>query len=86
LKAKSLFLPSHLPPLQGAGALLHSFKFLVMKKYTLFLIVRVEVETSTDNLFKAITELESQTSYEIGSTENVKVLETQILETVIPNS
>lgn len=57
-----------------------------MKKYTLFLIVRVEVETSTDNLFKAITELESQTSYEIGSTENVKVLETQILETVIPNS
>lgn len=57
-----------------------------MKKYTLFLIVRVEVETSTDNLFKAITELESQTSYEIGSTENVRVLETQILETVIPNS
>ncbi|MET4141686.1 MULTISPECIES: hypothetical protein [unclassified Pedobacter] len=57
-----------------------------MKKYTLFLVVRVEVETTADNLFKAITELESQTSYKIGSTENVKVLETQILETVIPNS
>lgn len=57
-----------------------------MKKYTLFLVVRVEVETTADNLFKAITELERQTSYKIGSTENVKVLETQILETVIPNS
>ncbi|MBB5645761.1 hypothetical protein [Pedobacter cryoconitis] len=57
-----------------------------MKKYTLFLVVRVEVETTADNLFKAITELESQTSYKIGSTENVRVLETQILETVIPNS
>lgn len=57
-----------------------------MKKYTLFLVVRVEVETTADNLFKAITELESQTSYKIGSTENLKVLETQILETVIPNS
>jgi len=56
-----------------------------MKKYTLILVVRVEVETGIDSLFKTIAELETETNYTIGSTENVTVLETEILETVVPN-
>lgn len=53
-----------------------------MKKYHLYIIIRVEVE-STLSLFSAIQELEQNADYSIGSTENVKVIETQIMETDI---
>lgn len=56
-----------------------------MKKYQLFLTIRVEVESKLDTLSATVRELEQQTDYRIGSTENVLVLETEILRTEIFN-
>jgi hypothetical protein len=53
-----------------------------MKRYHLYIIIRLEVE-STLSLFGAVQELEQNADYSIGSTENVKVIETQIMETNI---
>ena len=53
-----------------------------MKRHHLYIIIRIEVE-STLSLFATIQELEQNTDYSIGSTENVKVIETQIMETNI---
>jgi len=52
-----------------------------MKKVHLTLSIRVEAETKLESLSDAIQELEQQTDYQIGSTENVKVLDTEILKT-----
>ena len=53
-----------------------------MKRHHLYIIIRIEVE-STLSLIGTIQELEQNTDYSIGSTENVKVIETQIMETNI---
>ncbi|WP_448103500.1 hypothetical protein [Pedobacter panaciterrae] len=52
-----------------------------MRTIHLILSIRVEAESKLDSLSDAIQELEQQTNYRIGSTENVKVLETEILKT-----
>jgi hypothetical protein len=49
-------------------------------KDTLYLFIKVVVETSYPNIHDAIDELQTQTNYSIGSTSNVKVLETEIIE------
>jgi len=49
-------------------------------KDTLFLFIKVVVETTHSNINDAIEELQTETDYSIGSTENVKVLETEIIE------
>ncbi|MEJ5996242.1 hypothetical protein WG904_17565 [Pedobacter sp. Du54] len=56
-----------------------------MKKHHLILSIRVDVETAL-SLFETIAELETETDYLIGSTANVTVTETEILETKLPNS
>lgn len=56
-----------------------------MKNYSLILTIRVEVASEL-SLSKAMQELEQETDYHIGNTANVKVLETEILESFIPNS
>ncbi len=56
-----------------------------MKKYHLILTIRVEVESAL-SLFDAIRELETETKYSIGSTDNVKITETEILESQLPNT
>jgi len=49
-----------------------------MKTYTLMLTIRDEVSSSL-SLSKSVQEMETETNYSIGSTENVEVLETQIV-------
>ncbi|RKR80082.1 hypothetical protein BDD43_0175 [Mucilaginibacter gracilis] len=49
-------------------------------KDTLFLFIKVVVETTHLNIHTAIDELQTETDYHIGSTPNVKVLETEIIE------
>lgn len=49
------------------------------------LTIRVEVSSSL-NLSKAVQEMETETNYSIGSTENVEGLETQILKSFVPNA
>jgi len=56
-----------------------------MKTYSLIFTIRVEV-ASPLTLAEAVQELETQTDYSIGSTENVTVLETEILESFIPGA
>jgi hypothetical protein len=49
-------------------------------KDTLYLFIKVVVETTYRNIHDAIDELQTETDYSIGSTPNVKVLETEIIE------
>jgi hypothetical protein len=49
-------------------------------KDTLYLFIKVVVETTYTNIHDAIDELQTETDYSIGSTENVTVLETEIIE------
>jgi hypothetical protein len=49
-------------------------------KDTLYLFIKVVVETNYPNIHDAINELQSETDYSIGSTLHVKVLETEIIE------
>jgi hypothetical protein len=49
-------------------------------KDTLYLFIKVVVETTYPNIHDAIDELQTETDYSIGSTPNVKVLETKIIE------
>lgn len=56
-----------------------------MKKHLLTLSIRVEVESKLNSLSKTIQEFEQETTYSIGSTENVAVLETEILRTEVFN-
>ncbi|SDL66825.1 hypothetical protein SAMN04487898_12270 [Pedobacter sp. ok626] len=52
-----------------------------MKNHILYIIVRVEVESKTDSLMETVAEFEQETKYSFDSTENVKVLETELLAT-----
>ncbi|WP_165503523.1 hypothetical protein [Pedobacter hiemivivus] len=52
-----------------------------MKSQILYIIVRVEVESKTDCLMETVAEIEGETNYSFESTENVKVLETELLAT-----
>lgn len=45
---------------------------------TIFLLVKIK--TSYQNIHDAIAELQTETDYTIGSTENVQVIETQIID------
>lgn len=56
-----------------------------MKKYHIILSIRVDVQTAL-SLLETIKELENETTYHIGSTKNVVVLDTEILKSVLPNS
>lgn len=49
-------------------------------KDTLYLFIKVVVETTHPNIHDAIEELQTETNYSIGSTENVQVLKTEIIE------
>ena len=51
-----------------------------MKNHILYILIRVEVEGKTD-LMETVTEFERETNYNFDSTENVKVLETELLAT-----
>ncbi|MEN0052317.1 MAG: hypothetical protein AAGC65_01545 [Mucilaginibacter sp.] len=46
---------------------------------TIFLLVKAKIKTSYQNIHDAIAELQTKTVYHIGSTRNVKVLETKII-------
>lgn len=52
-----------------------------MKNHILYILVRVEVESKTDSLMETVAEFERETNYSFDSTENVKVLETELLAT-----
>ncbi len=49
-------------------------------KDTIFLFIKVVIQTKHRNIQDAMQELETETQYTIGSTENVEVLETEIIE------
>ena len=49
-------------------------------KDTIFLFIKVVIQTKHQNIQDAMEELETQTQYTIGSTENVEVLETEIIK------
>ena len=50
-----------------------------MMKDTVFLFIKVVIRTKYQHIQDAMKELETQTQYTIGSTENVEVLETEII-------
>lgn len=52
-----------------------------MKNHILYIIVRVEVESKADSLIETVAEFEQETKYSFDNTENVKVLETELLAT-----
>ena len=49
-------------------------------KDTIFLFIKVVIQTKHRNIQDAMKELETETQYTIGSTENVEVLETEIIK------
>ena len=49
-------------------------------KDTIFLFIKVVIQTRHRNIQDAMKELETETQYAIGSTANVEVLETEIIE------
>ena len=49
-------------------------------KDTVFLFIKVVIQTKHQYIRDAIKELETQAKYTIGSTENVEVLETEIIK------
>ena len=49
-------------------------------KDTVFLFIKVVIQTKHQHIQDAMKELETQTQYTIGSTENVEVLETEIIK------
>jgi hypothetical protein len=49
-------------------------------KDTIFLFIKVVIQTKHQNIQDAMKELEAQTQYFIGSTENVEVMETEIIK------
>lgn len=46
----------------------------------IFLLIKVTVRTSYKDFHDAVKELQSKTEYQIGSTKNVKVLKSEILQ------
>jgi len=51
-----------------------------MRTDTVFLFIKVVIQTKYQHIQDAMKELENQTQYSIGSTENVEVLETEIIK------
>jgi hypothetical protein len=49
-------------------------------KDTVFLFIKVVIETTHSNIHDAIEELQNETVYSVSSTKNVKVLETKIMD------
>jgi len=49
-------------------------------KDTVFLFIKVTIQTSHQSIRDAIKELETETVYSISSTKNVQVLETEIIK------
>lgn len=49
-------------------------------KDTVFLFFKVVIQTSHTAIRDAVKELETETTYFIGSTKNVQVLETEIIK------
>lgn len=49
-------------------------------KDTIFLFFKVVIQTSHNSIRDAVKELETETTYFIGSTKNVQVLETEIIK------
>jgi len=47
---------------------------------TLFLLIKVTVKTPYKHIHNAISELQRETDYHIGSTKNVEVIKTEIME------
>jgi hypothetical protein len=47
---------------------------------TIFLLVKVTIKTAHKNIHDAIQELQTKTTYHIGSTKNVEVLKTEFME------
>lgn len=47
---------------------------------TIYLLVKVKIRTSYKIIHDAIAELQTETDYHIGSTPNVEVLRTEIVE------
>ena len=47
---------------------------------TVYLLIKVKIKTGLINIHDAIEELQTQTSYSIGSTEHVEVIDTEIME------
>lgn len=47
---------------------------------TIFLLVKVTVKTTHNSIHHAISELQSKTDLNVGSTKNVKVLKTEIMQ------
>jgi len=47
---------------------------------TIFLLVKVRIKTSYQNIHDSIAELQTETDYHIGSTPHVEVLKTEIIE------
>lgn len=54
-----------------------------MKNHTLYITVRVDVVTSLKTLPETIREFEQNTDYGFSSTENVQVVEIELLQTEI---
>ncbi|WP_428327715.1 hypothetical protein [Mucilaginibacter sp.] len=51
-----------------------------MRTDTVFLFIKVVIQTKYQHIQDAMKELENQTQYSIGSTDNVEVLETEIIK------
>jgi len=47
---------------------------------TLYLLIKVTVKTPFKHIHNAIRELQRETDYHIGSTKNVEVIKTEIME------
>ncbi|WP_175403965.1 hypothetical protein [Mucilaginibacter sp. PPCGB 2223] len=56
-----------------------------MRTDKIFLLIRVTVRTEYQHIHDAIQELQKETDYHIGSTENVEVLETEIMDYKLKN-
>lgn len=49
-------------------------------KDTIYLLIKVTVETTHPNIYEAMREFQSQTEYSVSSTPNVQVLITKIMD------
>jgi hypothetical protein len=49
-------------------------------KDTIYLLIKVVVETNHPNIYDAMREFQSQTEYSVSSTPNVQVLITEIMD------
>jgi hypothetical protein len=49
-------------------------------KDTIYLLIKVTIETTHPNIYDAMREFQSQTEYSVTSTPNVQVLITEIMD------